>query len=193
MGGHLSFYVSDAIWVGYYGAYYGMSTPPHHNTQSSQFLIDMDSRDFAVPRRVVDDHAWLLMVPIYHNREVSYHAALNLTVSRRQNALYEKKGFDVQKWESLIEEVNALRKEIKGVADEYDVEWDEQKDEGGKVVNEALKKERRKERMGRAMMMTRVMMMRRRKSRVRRRAVGRRVIPSLFEDALLLAGERTPT
>jgi hypothetical protein len=37
---------------------------PHHNTQSSQFLIDMDSRGFTVPRRVVDDHAWLLMVPI---------------------------------------------------------------------------------------------------------------------------------
>lgn len=58
---------------------------------------------------------------LYHNREVSYRSALNITVSRRQNTLYEKKGFDLQKWESLIDEANALRKEIKGVANEYDV------------------------------------------------------------------------
>lgn len=58
---------------------------------------------------------------LYHNREVSYRSALNLTVSKRQNTLYEQKGFDVQKWENLIEEANALRKEIKSVADEYDV------------------------------------------------------------------------
>lgn len=39
--------------------------------------------------------------------------------------LYEKHSFDVGKWEALIEEANALRREIKAVADEYDVEWDE--------------------------------------------------------------------
>lgn len=33
----------------------------------------------------------------------------------------------------MIEEANALRKEIKGVAEEYDVEWDEKKDEGSEV------------------------------------------------------------
>jgi hypothetical protein len=58
---------------------------------------------------------------LYHNREVSYRSALNITVSRRQNTLYEKKGFDLQKWETLIDEANALRREIKGVANEYDV------------------------------------------------------------------------
>ena len=66
---------------------------------------------------------------LYHNREVSYKAALNLTVSRRQNSLYQARGFDLRKWEALIEEANALRKEIKIVADEYDVEWDEKADE----------------------------------------------------------------
>ncbi len=79
---------------------------------------------------------------LYHNREVSYRAALNLTVSRRQNTLYQDRGFDVQKWEGLIEEANALRKEIKGVAEEYDVEWDEKADEGSEKVHAALKKDR---------------------------------------------------
>ncbi|PQE03213.1 hypothetical protein CJF30_00005717 [Rutstroemia sp. NJR-2017a BBW] len=81
---------------------------------------------------------------LYHNREVSYRAALNLTVSRRQNKLYQARGFDVQKWEALIEEANALRKEIKIISDEYDVEWDEKKDEGSEEVHDALKKERMK-------------------------------------------------
>jgi len=80
---------------------------------------------------------------LYHNREVSYRAALNLTVSRRQSHLYEVKGFDVQKWDQLIEEANALRKEIKQVAQEYDVEWDERKDEGSEAVHDALKEERK--------------------------------------------------
>tara|TARA_R110002060_G_scaffold18542_9_gene25474 strand:+ start:593 stop:934 length:342 start_codon:yes stop_codon:yes gene_type:complete len=75
---------------------------------------------------------------------VSYRAALNLTVSRRQNTLYTARGFDLAKWESMIEEANALRKEIKNVADEYDVEWDEKADEGSEEVHDALKEERRK-------------------------------------------------
>jgi predicted membrane chloride channel (bestrophin family) len=83
---------------------------------------------------------------LYHNREVSYRAALNLTVSRRQNALYQARGFDVRKWEALIEEANALRKEIKIVADEYDVEWDEKADEMSEEVHDALKAERDKDR-----------------------------------------------
>lgn len=81
---------------------------------------------------------------LYHNREVSYRAALNLTVSRRQNTLYQEKGFDVGKWEQLIEEANALRKEVKAIAEEYDVEWDERKDEGSEAVHKALKEEREK-------------------------------------------------
>lgn len=85
---------------------------------------------------------------LYHNREVSYRSALNLTVSKRQNTLYEKKGFDIAKWENLIEQANALRKEIKGVADEYDVEWDEKADEGTEEVHDALREERKKQKSG---------------------------------------------
>ena len=83
---------------------------------------------------------------LYHNREVSYRSALNLTVSRRQNALYAARGFDLPKWESMIEDANALRREIKSIANEYDVEWDEKLDEVSEVVHKAMKAERAKER-----------------------------------------------
>ena len=81
---------------------------------------------------------------LWHNREVSYRSALNITVSHRQNQLYTQRGFDIVKWESLVEEANALRKEIKKVAEEYDVDWDEKKDEASEIVHQALKEERQK-------------------------------------------------
>lgn len=86
---------------------------------------------------------------LYHNREVSYRSAMNLTVSRRQNKLYQARGFDLQRWESLTDEANTLRKEIKAVAREYDVDWDETVDERDEKVTEALK-EIRQERKSRS-------------------------------------------
>lgn len=70
---------------------------------------------------------------------------MNFTISRRQQKLYTQRGFDLPKWETLIEEGNALRKEIKAVANEYDVEWDELQDEKDETVAEALRKERRRQ------------------------------------------------
>lgn len=67
---------------------------------------------------------------------------MNLTISRRQTKLYQSKGFDLQRWEALIEEGNALRKEIKAVAAEYDVDWDEKVDEKDETVTEALEEVR---------------------------------------------------
>ena len=58
--------------------------------------------------------------------------------------LYQVKGFEVEKWESLISEGNELRREIKAVANEYDVEWDEKSDTDNDVVVEALRKDREK-------------------------------------------------
>ncbi|KAK5174208.1 uncharacterized protein LTR77_001288 [Saxophila tyrrhenica] len=81
---------------------------------------------------------------LYHNREASYRSAMNFTISRRQSKLYEQKGFNLQRWEGLVEEGNRLRREIQMVADEYDEEWDEHQDEGDSKVSEALRKERRK-------------------------------------------------
>lgn len=69
---------------------------------------------------------------------------MNFTISRRQHKLYHTHNFDVRKWEILIEDGNALRKEIKAVANEYDVEWDELKDEKDEKVAEALRADRKK-------------------------------------------------
>jgi cytochrome oxidase Cu insertion factor (SCO1/SenC/PrrC family) len=85
---------------------------------------------------------------LYHNREVSYRSAMNFTISRRQQKLYQSKNFDLRKWEVLIDEGNTLRKEIKAVANEYDVEWDELQDENSQKVSDALRKERRKQEKG---------------------------------------------
>ncbi|KAH8697718.1 hypothetical protein BGW36DRAFT_379299 [Talaromyces proteolyticus] len=84
-------------------------------------------------------YAWFL----YHNREISYRSALDFTVNRRQQKLYQAKGIDLQLWESLIQEANSLRMEIKTVAEQYDVDWDETADEQDERVTEALKHERR--------------------------------------------------
>jgi hypothetical protein len=80
---------------------------------------------------------------LYHNREISYRSALDFTINARQKKLYQMKGVDLQVWESLIDEANAIRREIKNIAAEYDVDWDERKDEHDDRVTEALKKERR--------------------------------------------------
>ncbi|RAL04024.1 uncharacterized protein BO80DRAFT_400185 [Aspergillus ibericus CBS 121593] len=79
---------------------------------------------------------------LYHNREISYRSALDFTINARQKKLYQDKGVDLHLWESLIDEGNTLRKEIKSIAAEYDVEWDEMKDERDERVAEALKQER---------------------------------------------------
>lgn len=79
---------------------------------------------------------------LYHNREISYRSALDFTISARQRKLYQARGVDLRMWESLIDEGNTLRKEIKNIAAEYDVDWDEIQDEQDERVTNALKKER---------------------------------------------------
>jgi calcium uniporter protein, mitochondrial len=87
---------------------------------------------------LIGGYMWFL----YHNREVSYRQAMNITISKRQSKMYEQKGFDLHVWETMVEEANAIRKEIKAVASEYDVEWDEKKDTGDEEVSKAMRKER---------------------------------------------------
>lgn len=79
---------------------------------------------------------------LYHNREISYKSALDFTISARQRKLYQTRGVDLRMWESLIDEGNTIRKEIKNIAAEYDVEWDEIQDEQDERVTNALRKER---------------------------------------------------
>ncbi|KAK5662441.1 hypothetical protein OQA88_8352 [Cercophora sp. LCS_1] len=88
---------------------------------------------------IMGGYLWFL----YISRDLSYKAAMNVTVSRRQNALYEERGFDIQRWEQMVREANALRSEIKVIAVEYDVEWDDAKDVG-EEVKEVLDKEKSK-------------------------------------------------
>jgi len=58
----------------------------------------------------------------------------------------EARGFDPQKWEALVQDANGLRKEIKIVAEEYDVDYDETKDLGTEEVIEVLDNEKDKRR-----------------------------------------------
>jgi hypothetical protein len=87
---------------------------------------------------IIGGYGWFLV----HNRQVSYRSAMNITISNRQSKLYDQKGFDVRKWEDLIEEGNIIRKEVKAIAQEYDVEWNEKEDEKSEKVTQALKEER---------------------------------------------------
>lgn len=79
---------------------------------------------------------------------MSYRSAMNFTISRRQQKLYQQHNFDLRKWEILIDDGNSLRREIKAVANEYDVDWDELQEEKDEKVAEALKKERKKQKKG---------------------------------------------
>ncbi|KAJ5959210.1 uncharacterized protein N7479_006360 [Penicillium vulpinum] len=80
---------------------------------------------------------------LYHNREISYKSALDFTISARQKKLYQLHKIDLQLWESLIDEGNSLRGEIKNIAAEYDAEWNERADEQDERVTEVLKSDRR--------------------------------------------------
>ncbi|KAH7135963.1 hypothetical protein B0J11DRAFT_519616 [Dendryphion nanum] len=87
---------------------------------------------------LIGGYVWFL----WHNREVSYRSAMNFTISKRQAKLYSERNFNLDKWQALVDEGNTLRKEIKAVAQEYDVEWDEMADEKDENVRVALKEER---------------------------------------------------
>ncbi|ORY78953.1 hypothetical protein BCR37DRAFT_381821 [Protomyces lactucae-debilis] len=65
---------------------------------------------------------------LYHNREVSYSQVLNTAASARQQRLYQEKGFDMVRWRDLVEEGKELRKEIRRIAAEYNVDWAEKDD-----------------------------------------------------------------
>ena len=88
---------------------------------------------------ILGGYGWFL----FNRREASYQSAMNLTVSRRQSALYEARGFDLKKWEYLVEEGNHLRREIRAIAAEYDVEWNEKEDAADKQVVQALREHRK--------------------------------------------------
>lgn len=83
---------------------------------------------------------------LYVSRDLSYKAALRTTVSRRRDALYRARGFDLDVWERLVREANLLRGDVRIVADEYAVEWNETRELGSDEVRETLEEEEDPER-----------------------------------------------
>lgn len=82
---------------------------------------------------------------LYNNREVSYRSVLNMSVSKRQMKQYQSRGFDIDRWEELMEGGKALRREISTIAEEYDEVWDESCDHvGGESVRSVLKDDKEK-------------------------------------------------
>ncbi|KAK4214945.1 hypothetical protein QBC37DRAFT_140646 [Rhypophila decipiens] len=88
---------------------------------------------------IMGGYLWFL----YINKDLSYRAAMNVTVSKRQHALYEARGLNMERWDQLVQEANALRREVRAIAVEYDVDWDEAKDVG-EDVKEVLDEEKSK-------------------------------------------------
>ncbi len=67
---------------------------------------------------------------LYQGREVSYTSVLDRSVSTRRYALYESRGFDIDRWIELVSEAKTLRKEISKIAEDYDERrWTDQDDE----------------------------------------------------------------
>lgn len=83
---------------------------------------------------------------LYQGREVSYSSVLNRSISARRAALYSQHGFDIERWLELVQTKKGLRREIEGIAADYDRgtkgKKDEDKPEGdGKEEVEAGKVE----------------------------------------------------
>lgn len=83
-------------------------------------------------------YGWFLL----NRREASYQSAMNLTVSRRQSALYDRRGFDLRKWQMLVDEANSLRREIMAIAAEYDTDWNELHDARSEDVVRSMREQR---------------------------------------------------
>lgn len=84
---------------------------------------------------VMAGYAWVLN----HNREVSYRAVLNETVSRRQQRLYQRHGLDIDQYQELINQAKSLRRTVKMIASEYyDLEWNQSETRAGQTTLDAL-------------------------------------------------------
>ena len=122
------------VLTGWWGVVYYIS----FHTESGWDLVEPVTY-LAGLTTIMGGYLWFL----YINKDLSYRAAMNVTVSRRQQALYEARGLDMGRWEQLVQEANALRREIRVIAVEYDVDWDEARDMG-EDVKEVLDEEKTK-------------------------------------------------
>ncbi|KAJ3804696.1 hypothetical protein F5876DRAFT_53042 [Lentinula aff. lateritia] len=113
----------------------------------------------AVARLTFWDYGWDIMEPItylsglstvicgylwflYQGREVSYTSVLDRSVSSRREALYEKRGLDIEKWMELVSEKKHLMREIGQIKEDYEQPRGEKdKDEKAEDEDEANGKE----------------------------------------------------
>jgi hypothetical protein len=65
---------------------------------------------------VICGYLWFL----YQGREVSYSSVLDRSISARRQAQYAAHGFDIEQWVDLLSEAKALKKNIRGIARDYD-------------------------------------------------------------------------
>ncbi|KZV75038.1 hypothetical protein PENSPDRAFT_647563 [Peniophora sp. CONT] len=65
---------------------------------------------------VILGYLWFL----YRGREVSYTSVLDSSIHNRRNALYESRGFDIERWNELLSEERMIRREISDIARDYD-------------------------------------------------------------------------
>ena len=83
---------------------------------------------------VISGYRWFL----WHNREVNYRSVLTERTSHRQSKLYAERGFNIEGYHELIDEVKDLRKAIKRVAWDYELSWDQGDTEAGQKAKRAL-------------------------------------------------------
>ncbi|KAJ4489968.1 hypothetical protein J3R30DRAFT_12307 [Lentinula aciculospora] len=106
----------------------------------------------AVARLTFWDYGWDVMEPItylsglstvicgylwflYQGREVSYTSVLDRSVSSRREALYKKRGLDIEKWMELVSERRHLMREIGQIKEDYEQPQSE-RDKRQKAVDE---------------------------------------------------------
>ncbi len=75
---------------------------------------------------------------LWHNREVSYRTVLTESTTHRQHKLYAERGFNIEHYQELIEDAKELRRDIKRVAWDYDLTWDQGDTDAGKQSKRAL-------------------------------------------------------
>lgn len=82
---------------------------------------------------------------LFSRKDVSARVVLKETTSQAQTRLYTAKNFDPERYVELIEEAKELRRAIKRVAEDYDLEWDQGETMAGKQHKKALEVVRKSE------------------------------------------------
>lgn len=82
---------------------------------------------------------------LFHQKEISYRSAFEMSTSKRREQLYDAKGFDRDKWKDLIDEGTELRRAIKKIALDYSTDWSMHNElEDAKAADEITKYEKGK-------------------------------------------------